>query len=676
MTRHELSDALTDMYFLEAFQLIGQIEELALASEKSGGFEPDAIASLFRCLHTLKGSSAMMQYRRIADTAHALEDVFDDLRKRRDVPRHGRRLADLVLRAVDYCRAELEHCERGLEGPNEPSGLLAEIAGMLEAAGSDGQPGHCYSALVRFSDPCPMISVRAYQVVARLREVCARVEFSPDNLTDESACADTLQSLGLLVKLESDMDYSSIVTYMQNNLYIESVDVTPLVSWEDAREAGETEHASALSTAASEPSAPEPQPTGPAGGSPGSSRTGAAQTVNVPVGKLDRLVDLVGELVVTESVIGQSGADDPDERSRLRQAQSQLRKITSELQDSVLSLRMVPVAALFGKMNRVARDITAKLGKQADILIAGEQTELDKLVMDQISDTLMHLVRNCIDHGLEPPEERAVAGKPSVGVVRLAAASMGGDVILTVEDDGRGLDKARLLEKARQAGHFRDLSREPDDADIYNVIFLPGLSTRDQISEFSGRGVGMDVVARNVEQVSGSISVDSAPGRYTRFTLKIPLTLAIIDGMHLLAGATRYTVPTVAVRESFRPAPEQIIHSPDGGRMLLSRGRCIPVVRLGATPDEGEADAGHASILVMIEQGDRAVCLEADALLGQQQIVIKPLPQLVARHLKSGKISGCTLLGDGSISLILNTGAWLEGIDRASYLSATEGGLA
>ncbi|MDG0813662.1 chemotaxis protein CheA [Cohnella rhizosphaerae] len=672
MNPQEPSDALTDMYFLEAYQLIGQIEELALASEKSGGFSPEDIAALFRSLHTLKGSSAMMQYRRIADISHALEDVFDDLRKRHDDPRNGRPLADLVLRTVDYCRSELAHRERGLGHPGEPTALLEEAAGMRIQSGASGKQANCYSALVRFSDPCPMISVRAYQLIARLREVCLRIDHSPDNLVDDASSSEVLESLGLLVMLESDMDYSSIVTYIQNNLYIESVNVTRLISWADAREASESGRSAptdiSQAPAPQAPTSREPAPRDPQAAVP-AEKTGvspkpiASQTVSVPVAKLDRLVDLVGELVVTESVVGQSEAADPEGSGRLRQAQSQLRKITTELQDSVLSLRMVPIAALFGKMNRVARDMTAKLGKQADMIIDGEQTELDKLVIDQISDPLMHLVRNCIDHGIELPEERAAAGKPPAGIVRLRAISIGGDVMLTVEDDGRGLDRQRLLEKAQAAGLLRDVAREPSDSEIYNFIFMPGLTTREQISEFSGRGVGMDVVARNVAQVSGSIAVDSEQGRYTRFTLKIPLTLAIIDGMHLRAGLTRYTIPTVSVRESFRPAPEQIIHSPDGGRMLLSRGRCVPVLRLGPAQVD-ERDDGPARILVMVEQGDRAVCLEADELLGQQQIVIKPLPPLVARHLTSGKISGCTLLGDGSISLILNTGAWLAGDDR------------
>jgi len=298
-----------------------------------------------------------------------------------------------------------------------------------------------------------------------------------------------------------------------------------------------------------------------------------------------------------------------------------------------------------------------KLGKDVQLNLIGEETEVDKNIIEHISDPLMHLIRNSIDHGIEPPEDRQALGKPQTGTVTLEARNAGSDVIIIVKDDGRGLSKEKILQRAKEKGLLDKPEDEMSSHEIYNLIFLPGFTTKDNITEYSGRGVGMDVVIKNIEAVGGSVSVDSIEGGGTAFTLKIPLTLAIIDGMNIKVGNSRYTIPTISIKESFRPKYTDIIKDPDNNEMIMVRGQCYPILRLheyygvaGAVTDLTQG------ILIMAEAKDKVVCIFADELLGQQQVVVKALPNYIRNTRKIRGLTGCTLLGDGSISLILEVG--------------------
>ena len=377
--------------------------------------------------------------------------------------------------------------------------------------------------------------------------------------------------------------------------------------------------------------------------------------ISVNVAKLDKLMDLVGEMVIAEAMVIQNPDIQGLELENFHKASRQLSKITDEIQDIVMSIRMVPLSTTFHKMHRIVRDMSKKLGKEVQLIIAGEDTEVDKNVIEHISDPLMHLVRNAIDHGIEDAEERLNKGKPRTGTINLEAGNEGSDVVITVRDDGKGLNKEKILKKARENNMLFKNEADMTDKEIFNLILLPGFSTKDKITEYSGRGVGMDVVVRNIEAVGGSISIDSVPDAGTTVTLRIPLTLAIIDGMNLRVGKSCFTFPTISIKESFRTAKRDIIKDPDGNEMIMVRGQCYPILRLHeilkVKTDITEFTDG---IVIMVEQNGKYFCLFADELLGQQQVVVKAMPEYIRRFKKIKNLAGCTLLGDGSISLILD----------------------
>jgi two-component system chemotaxis sensor kinase CheA len=367
-------------------------------------------------------------------------------------------------------------------------------------------------------------------------------------------------------------------------------------------------------------------------------------------------MNLVGELVITESMV--SGSPDLAglELENFNKAARQLRKLTDEIQDTVMSVRMMPVAATFQKMRRIVRDMSKQLDKDAELTLEGETTEVDKTIIDAIGDPLMHLVRNAMDHAIESKEERAKTSKPAVGNIRLSAQNVGGDILISVSDDGKGLDADYILGKARDRGLLIKPEGEYTEKEIFNLLMLPGFSTKEQVTEFSGRGVGMDVVKKNIEKIGGAVTIESVKGRGTTVYFKIPLTLAIIASMEIEAGGNTYAIPIANIRESFKATESQLLADPDGNEMIMIRGAAYPIIRLHRIFNiEGCIDSVVDGILLLVDSGDRLACILADSLLGKHQVVVKPLPNYLAWYdVKSSGIAGCTILGDGSISLILD----------------------
>jgi two-component system chemotaxis sensor kinase CheA len=370
------------------------------------------------------------------------------------------------------------------------------------------------------------------------------------------------------------------------------------------------------------------------------------------------LMDLVGEIVISEAMVTRNPDLDGLLLENFNKAARQLRKLTSELQDIVMSIRMIPVASTFHKMQRIVRDMNRKLGKDVELKLSGEETEVDKNIIDHLSDPLMHLIRNALDHGIESKEERIHSGKIEKASIYLEAKNAGGDVWISVKDDGKGLNKNKILQKAKDQGLLNKPESDYTEKEIYSFILLPGFSTKDSVSEFSGRGVGMDVVRENIEKVGGTILIDSIPGCGTTISIKIPLTLAIIDGMLIAVGKSRYIIPTTAIRESFRAEAKQIIEDTEGNELIMLRGECYSVIRIhrkfGVNTEVTNLEEG---IIVVVEDGSNTVCLFADELVGEQQVVVKPIPAYIR---KSKGLAGCTIQGDGSISLILDVNGILE----------------
>jgi two-component system chemotaxis sensor kinase CheA len=380
---------------------------------------------------------------------------------------------------------------------------------------------------------------------------------------------------------------------------------------------------------------------------------GDASSIRVSVEKVDQLINLVGELVITQSILAQAAAE-PDlaRQEALRAGIDQLARNSRDLQEAVMSIRMLPIAFVFSRFPRVVRDLAGKLGKAVELVTVGEQTELDKGVIEKLADPLTHLVRNSLDHGLETSEQRIAAGKPPTGTVTLRAGHQGGSIVIEVIDDGRGLDRARILAKARERGMRVDDAMS--DAEVFALVFEPGFSTAAEITDVSGRGVGMDVVRRNIQSMGGRVEIASRPGQGSSITIRLPLTLAILDGISVSVGEELFIVPLTAIVESLQPSATDIRSVAGQGEVMQVRGEYLPVVRLhqvmGLTPREYEY---HRGIMVITEAHGGRIALFVDALVGQHQVVIKSLE---SNYRKVRGISAATIMGDGKVAMILDAG--------------------
>ncbi len=322
-----------------------------------------------------------------------------------------------------------------------------------------------------------------------------------------------------------------------------------------------------------------------------------------------------------------------------------------------MSIRMVPLSGAFNKMTRIVRDMKVKLNKDVDLVFEGEDTEVDKSIIDNLNDPLMHMVRNAMDHGIEDSaEERIAKGKPAKGKITLSAYNSSGEVIIIVADDGGGINPEKVLAKAEKNGLLTKNKSEYTDKEIFNMIMLPGFSTNEQVTEYSGRGVGMDVVRKNIEKIGGTVSVDSKYGEGTNFIIKIPLSLSIVDGMEISVGQSIFTIPINSIKESFKLRTNQLIKDTSGKEMIMIRGECYPLIRLYELYDLTPATTDlFEGIIILVEAEGKSACIFADELMGEQQVVVKPFSALLNNHnVKQNGMAGCSILGDGSITIILD----------------------
>ena len=373
--------------------------------------------------------------------------------------------------------------------------------------------------------------------------------------------------------------------------------------------------------------------------------------VKLDTAKLDNLVDLVGELVIAQSMVVQNPDVQMINSLQLVRCLRQLSRITTELQRNAMSLRMVPIRAMFNKMNRLVRDLAAQQRKQVQLVLEGEETELDRNIVEKLSDPLVHMIRNAVDHGLEHPADRVAQGKPELGTIRLTAAHQRGGIVIRIQDDGKGLDRGRILAKAIDSGLVK-ANANLTESEIFSLIFQPGFSTAESVTDLSGRGVGMDVVGRNIENLRGKVEIQSLPGQGTTFTILLPLTLAIIDGLLVGVGGDRYIIPTLSVRESFRPPPGMVTTVHGRGEVVSVRGRQTPLLRLGQyLGTASRAIKPEDGIIVVVESGDAARGLLVDELIGKQEVVIKSLGRAFRQQ---NLLAGGAVLGDGWVGLILD----------------------
>ncbi len=692
-------DSMNEFYVQENMQLLEQLEEILLVGQSdTGELEQKEIEEIFRAMHTIKGASAMMGYENLTHLTHSVEDIFDAVRNGLKLSSDKwDELIDLVLNSIDFLKEEISKVQEG----QTPDGDIDELRGiakdLLKRAKegdssvestestptneetSNSSENYLYLN-VRFSEGCAMESIRALGVVTSLNKVSTVAKIVPEDL--DSDCDEDIIKNGFTVYLYTPEAKEVIDDIAKKTMFLDKYELRDVTDEElkdvfgmsrsDIQSSSsvkqevestdkeiETKENQVEKVAETVETKPEPKTSQakkePVQQKQESSSKNSFLTVNIS--KIDALMNLVGEIVTTESMVEKQSQMENFDRDSFEKQSRRLHQLTNELQDVVMSIRMVPISSTFTKMQRIVRDMSKKTGKAVDLVLIGEQTEVDKNILENISDPLMHMIRNSMDHGIETPEERAKTDKPAKAKVVLEAKNTGGDIVIIIKDDGRGLNKEAIVKKAIERGVTTKSIDEISDKEAYNFILAPGFSTKEAVSEYSGRGVGMDVVYTNIRKLRGSLSIDSEYGKGTMFIMRIPLTLAIVDGMKIALGRETYIIPSLNIKEVFTQGGFKIVKNPNGEEHSIIRGECYKVVRLSkilGIEDETQTE----DVMVLVESELGSVCILVDKVLGQQQVVIKPIPHMLTQFDKvQSHMSGCSILEDGSISLILDANA-------------------
>ena len=681
-------DSMLDMYLFETNTLLEQLEELFIGAEMEKTLSSSNIDEIFRIMHTIKGSSAMMEFTSLMEIAHRIEDLFFYIRENgmeKMSEAYVSDLFDILFQSMDYFKSEVDKIQKGeplsdnidnfvtninmfLDKIKNPTEEIQSDSAQPDTQTAEENSGAQESELRRmctlsvfFEEDSGMEHIRAFMLATALREAGLSFEYFPEDIETNREAASYILDRGFSIFFESQELANKAVTLIKNANGIRSYEI--ICEYEKEKE----DKAAAQSAAKNEKAhiqdklhketKADPQSELETVNAKINSTPNKQSLISVNLSKLDKLMALVGEIVITESMVTSSPDIQGLKLDNFLKSTRQLRKLTDELQDITMSLRMVPISGVFQKMNRIVRDMSKKLGKEVDLIIEGEDTEVDKSIVDSIGDPIMHIVRNSMDHGIEASrEERIREGKKPKGEIVLAARHTGSEVIITISDDGRGIDTARILEKARENGLLIKPESEYSQKEIISLMMMPGFSTNEEVTEYSGRGVGMDVVKKSIEALGGTITITSDYGFGSCTTLKIPLTLAIVEGMETAVGKSIFTIPINNIRQCFRVTSDEIIHDVTGREIVKRMDEFYPVIRMHDlySIDTQVTDI-EDGILIWVESGDRSYCLFVDELIGEQQVVVKPLPSyLNSFNIKNSGIAGCTILGDGNISIILD----------------------
>jgi len=706
-----------ETYFDESAELIG-VAEAGLLRLSPGNVDMDEVNAIFRAVHSIKGGGGAFGFTDLVHFAHEFEAVMDGVRASRVAI--TTELVDVMIKANDLL-ARLLACARDASpAPTDQSealiGQLRRAAGFevtdagpaaapLQPAGaaSQGAPeagdDGRQTFQIRFvpkddlltSGNEPIFMLRALRHMGD-----AAINVDLNHLPPLSAIEPETIYLSWTVLLTTDEGgegINDVFEFVSDDSVVEITEikhatgsVDPDGAWglfddEPEAEAAPVPAAAAPTSAPLVPATtpamavakaepvrePPPRPTGPTGGGGGGGPSAVnlgGHTIRVDLDKIDRLVNMVGEMVITQAMIAEHVRDlPPGAFQELLEGLEQLAQHTRELRESVMSIRAQPVNSVFARMPRLARELAQETGKDVVLVMSGENTEVDKTVVENLVDPLTHMIRNSIDHGLETPNDREAAGKPRTGTVHLSAQHRSGRIVIEVSDDGRGINRPRVLQKAQEKGLI-PAGASLSDEEIDNLIFLPGFSTADKVSNISGRGVGMDVVRRNITNLGGRITVYSVPGEGSRFVLSLPLTLAVLDGMVISVGEERFVLPLTNIVESLRPKPADLHGLVNQCDVIMARGEYVRLVYLnhlfGIPKAIGDATKGLV-VLVETEDGGR-LGLVVDEVLGQQQVVIKSLE---ANYRRLDGVAAATILGDGRVALILDV-AGLQEMSRQS----------
>ena len=702
------------VFFEEAGENLQNMEQLLLELDIEAA-DDEELNAIFRCAHSIKGGAATFGFSDVAELTHQMETLLDKLRRHELTPTAP--MVDVLLQSGDALKAMLARHQGSGGEVVDTSELLFSIRSMVDG-GSAPAPQPVAAAAVAapapvvapspapVSAPAPVASAGAApktgQRTVELRVGPLNMPEQADNLVDlfkEIADLGTIESLPEIpdlvgvrrFKVSTATDESELLDLFTFHVAREQVAFLTLEGEAPVADQsyGFFDDAQGAPTAPAAQAAPaEPKgygffddaPGAPGGVAPAAAPVEApavpqpavpakpvaakadkpagggleASTIRVSVEKVDQLINLVGELVITQAMLAQNSRGlDPVVYQQMVSGLTDLDRNTRDLQEAVMSIRMIPMQTVFSRFPRMLRDLANKLGKKVELVTQGEATELDKGLVEKITDPLTHLVRNSCDHGIEMPADRIAAGKPEIGTITLAASHQGGSIVIEVRDDGKGLSREKLLKKAREKGI--DAPDSLTDAEVWNLIFAPGFSTAEQVTDVSGRGVGMDVVKKNITSLGGTVEIDSAEGYGMRVAVRLPLTLAIMDGMSVGVGEEVYILPLSSVVESFQVSPEMIKTVGGSGRVVEVRDEYMPVVELEKVFNVPRFDWEHNSgIMVVVEaESGRVACL-VDELLGQQQVVVK---NLETNYRKVHDVSGATIMGDGRVALILDVGS-------------------
>ena len=656
------------VFFDEAAELLAEKERLLLGLDPSS-FDMADIDAIFRVAHSIKGGAATFGLADMTGVTHVLESLLDRLRKGEMALTLEH--IDAFLSAKDVLQMLLAgHRDGAAVDNDEVDALLAWLKGLSAHAGvpAAAAPAAALAAA----------SARQASKVPVARMV--RITMPGISTADFAALSEELLLLGRVSPVAGDVpavlletsetcdDIAAVCTFIVDPSLLKIEDVTPPAAAPDHAPAGAFE---LFDMPAVEPPPAVPVPAvapasaaRPAAERASNDKHGApvpngveSSSIRVSVEKVDQLINLVGELVITQAMIEQrTHGLDPMLHEKLLSGVSQLTRNTRHLQEAVMSIRMMPMDYVFSRFPRMVRDLAAKLGKKVDFATQGAATELDKGLIERIIDPLTHLVRNSIDHGIELPDARVAAGKNAAGTLTLSAEHRGGHVVIEVSDDGGGLSRERILAKAHQQG--LPVSEGMSDSEVWQLIFAPGFSTAETVTDVSGRGVGMDVVRRNITALGGQVEIRSVAGKGSTVSIALPLTLAILDGMSVRSGDEVYILPLSYVLESLQPRAQDISHIAGQGQVVRVRGEYLPLVSLKQVFNTADWGDSGSAIAVIIEADGQRAALLIDELVGQQQVVVK---NLEANYRRVAGISGATILGDGSVALILDVSALLRG---------------
>jgi len=678
-----------ETFFDEADELLAQMEQLLLELDVQAP-DIEQLNAIFRAAHSIKGGAATFGcFQKLAETTHLLENLLDAIRRGEMALRVD--MVDTFLETKDVLKSQLDAYRASEEPDDAVYERICAVLRQLAEEGPGGEhaaaaPAAAAAAPVPTPEPEPQPEpVVAAPVAAEPATAAAsgdlptRVHIRKVSEKDAASLLEEMGNLGHV--LASDRSGGALTVWVQTSCSADDIEavccfIIDADQLQITREAPPAQAAAApaensieqfeqaaatFAPQAAAPTAPA-APAAPAASAPAAaSRPARAQqapaadkestSIRVGVEKVDQIINLVGELVITQAMLAQTASTlDPVLHDRLLNGMEQLERNARDLQESVMSIRMMPMDYVFSRFPRLVRDIAGKMGKQIELQTYGRATELDKSLIERIIDPLTHLVRNSLDHGIETPEKRVAAGKDPVGQLVLSAQHNGGHIVIEVSDDGGGLSRERILKKALSQGMA--VNENMPDEEVWQLIFAPGFSTAEQITDISGRGVGMDVVRRNIQDMGGHVQLSSVPGQGTTTRIILPLTLAILDGMSVRVGEETFILPLNHVTESLQPVEDQLYTVAGNERVMHVRGEYLPLVEMHRVFSVGGAQQDPTQAIVVIMQAeDRRFALLVDHLVGQHQVVVK---NLEANYRKVPGISAATILGDGSVALIVD----------------------